>query len=469
MSEASLATLSIKTPPHSKDSEMMVLGCMLTSTNALNIAAGMLSDGDFYYTEHKVLFQVLKEAYKKDSPADVHLVAEELKRIDRLQTVGGVGYLMTLAQYVGTTAHIEEYANIVKAQSTLRRIISAAQQVEKHALEQPADVLGALDHAQNLFFQIGKTADLKPGILLRELLGGTRGIQTIPFLRELEERHERFTNRGPNDCGVTGIPTHFYDLDKLINGLEESSLIILAGRTGIGKTTLALNIAENVCFQGNKAVGFISLEMNAQQIATRLISSQSGVELNKIKTGNLTAEEYQDIVHCVSAMQSRTFVIDHQPGIKITDLRARARRMYEAYGIELLIIDYLQLITGSGSKISLENRQNEVAEISRLLKMLAGELQIPVICLSQLSRKIDERKDHQPVLSDLKDSGAIEYDADVVCFLFRNGYYDERDCSGLANVIVAKNRHGETGVVTLVYRKEISQFNNYSRYSSPSS
>lgn len=453
--------LAVKLPPHSKESEMMVLGCMLTSVNALNIAAGMLTDGDFYYTEHKLLFQVLKEAYQKDAPADVHLVAEELKRTDTLKSVGGVGYLMTLAQYAGTSAHIEEYVDLVKNKAMLRRMIYAAQQVEKQALEHPENVVHALDKAQQLFFQIGQSAGSKAGVLLRDLLDGTRGLRNIPFLKALEERQERFKERGPNDLGVTGVPTHFYDLDKLINGMGESNLIILAARPAMGKTALGLNIAENVCFQGNKAVGVFSLEMNAEQLVSRMICSQSGVPSSKIQTGNVNGDEYQDIVKCVHDMKSHTFVIDDQPGMSITDLRARARRMREAYGIELLVIDYLQLITGSGSGRSQENRQNEVSEISRLLKTLARELHIPIVCLSQLSRKVDERTSHRPVLSDLRESGSIEQDADVVCFIVRQDYYNEKVKPGLAEVIVAKNRHGGIGTVTLAFRKEISQFASY--------
>ena len=227
--------LSVKTPPHSKESEMMVLGCMLTSVNALNIAAGMLHDGDFYYTEHKILFQVLKEAYQKDAPADVHLVAEELKRVDKLKAVGGVGFLMTLAEFAGTAAHIEQYAELVKNKAMLRRMIFTAQQVEKEAFEHPDDVTQALDKAQQLFFQIGQSVGSKSGILLRDLLDGTRGTRTVPFLKALEERQDRFNKLGPNDTGVTGVPTHIIDLDKMINGMGESNLIILAARPAMEK------------------------------------------------------------------------------------------------------------------------------------------------------------------------------------------------------------------------------------------
>lgn len=441
---------------------MMVLGCMLTSINALNIAAGLLNDTDFYYHEHQLIFQVLKKAYQLDEPADVHLVSEELKRTDQLKAVGGASYLMSLAQYAGTSAHIEEYATLVHEKALLRRMIHAAQAIEKEAFEEPPDVPTALDSAQQLFFQIGQTAGTSNGLLLRDILEGTRGKNALPFLKELEERQEKYRLKGDDDPGVTGLPTHFYDLDKMLNGLGRSNLTILAARPAMGKTAFAINIAENVCFKGGMPVGIFSLEMSAEQLVMRVISSQSGVESGKIQTGSLSSSEFQDVVECVHTIKQHTMVIDDQPGLTITNLRARARRMREAYGIELLIIDYLQLITGSGSGRSQENRQIEISEISRMLKNLARELEIPVICLSQLSRKVEERPGHRPMMSDLRESGSIEQDADVVMFLLRREYYDPLDKPGMAELIVGKNRHGAVGTINLTFRKEVAQFASYS-------
>lgn len=454
--------LSVKTPPNSKESEMMVLGCMLTSINALNIAAGTLNDVDFYFNEHKLVFQALKEAYKNDAPADVHLIAEALKRGDKLKAVGGIAYLATLAQYAGTSAHIEEYVALVRNKALLRRMIQTAHTIEKKAFDEPDDVALALDGAQQAFFQISQASGASAGYLLKELLEGTRGTAGQPFLKQLEERQEQYRLRGPNDPGVTGVPTHFIDVDKMLNGMGRSNLIILAARPAMGKTAFAINVAENVCFKGNMPVGMFSLEMSAEQLVLRMICSQSGVEGQKIQTGALTSAEFQDIVECVNRIKHQTMIIDDQPGLNISDLRARARRMKEAYGIELLIIDYLQLITGSGSGRSQENRQNEVSEISRMLKTLARELNIPVMCLSQLSRKVEERQGHRPMMSDLRESGAIEQDADVVAFLLRREYYDEHDKPGMAELIIGKNRHGAIGTVPLTFRKEIAQFANFS-------
>lgn len=440
---------------------MMVLGCMLTSVNALNICADTLNDSDFYFTEHKIIFLVLKTAYMGDKPADVHLVCEELKRQDKLKAVGGVAYITTLAQYAGTSAYIEEYSDIIRNKSILRRMINAAQNIEKGALEDPPNVLESLDEAQAAFYQIGQSASKDSGVLISEIFSGVKSEAKIPFLKELEERQENFLKKGPQDSGITGITTTFNDFDKMVNGLNNSNLMILAARPAMGKTAFAMNMAENVCFKSNLPVGIFSLEMSAEQLVHRIICSQAEVESDKIKTGNLSGIEYQRIVSAVSQMQTHTMIIDDQAGLKITDLRARARRMKEVYGIRFLVIDYLQLISGSGSFKNAENRQSEISEISRMLKNLARELNIPVLCLSQLSRKVEERVGHRPMMSDLRESGSIEQDSDLVMFLLRREYYDAMDKPGMAELIIAKNRHGAIGSVNLTFRKEIAQFVNY--------
>lgn len=451
----------VKVPPNSKESEMMVLGCMLTSINSLNIAADALDEQDFYFTEHKIIFQSLKGAYRNDKPADCHIIAEDLKRQNKLQAVGGVGYLTTLAQYAGTSAYIEEYVEIVKNKALLRRIILAAQEIEKQALDDPQDVRVCLDEAQASFFQIGQHTNKRDGVLVSEVLSGMQSQAKLPFLKELQERQERYLQRGAEDPGITGLPTHYTDLDRMINGLGNSHLLILAARPAMGKTALAINIAEQVCFKSKMAVGIFSLEMTAEQLVHRLVCSQSEVESDKIRTGALSHEEFHRVVEAVSEMQEHVMVIDDQPGLKITDLRARARRMKESYDIKLLIIDYLQLISGSSTSRNSDNRVNEISEISRMLKNLARELDVPVICLSQLSRKVEERTGHRPQMSDLRESGSIEQDADIIMLLLRREYYDPNDKPGQAELIVAKNRHGGVGSVNLTFRKEIGQFANY--------
>ena len=248
----------------------------------------------------------------------------------------------------------------------------------------------------------------------------------------------------------------------MINGLGNSNLIILAARPAMGKTIMAMNIAENIALKGHKPVGIFSLEMTAEQLLQRLVCSLAEVETTKLDTGSLNGVEYQSVVSAVKDLQKQTIVIDDQPGIKITDLRARARRMKEAYDIQVLIVDYLQLLSGSNTTRNSDNRQSEISEISRLLKNLARELNIPVICLSQLSRKVEERTGHRPMMSDLRESGSIEQDADVVIFMLRRDYYDPMDKPGMAELIVAKNRHGSIGSVNLSFRKEFVKFLNYS-------
>lgn len=453
---------SSKIPPNSKESEMIVLGCMLMSIGSLNIAADLLEESDFYYSEHRIIFDVLKGCFLQDKPADVHLVAEELKRKDQLKAIGGVAYLTSLAQYAGTAAHIEEYTELVRSKSLLRRMIQSAQDVEKLAFEEPDDVSATLDLAQQKFFQISQVANTSGGVQIKDLLSGSKSLSKLPYLKELQERQERFQTRGPDEGTTTGIPTHFADLDHLINGLFPSNLMILAARPAMGKTALALNITENICFRNNLPVGIFSLEMTADQLLHRIICSQAEVESDKIRTGSLNGTEFQRVVSSVGRMQKHTMIIDDSPGLKITDLRARARRMKEAHGIQFLVIDYLQLLSGSGNARSQENRQIEISEISRLLKTLAREINVPILCLSQLSRKVEERAGHRPMMSDLRESGAIEQDSDLIMFLLRREYYDPYDKPGTAELIIAKNRHGAIGSIHFAFRKEIAQFANLS-------
>ena len=449
-------------PPNSKESEMMVLGCMLTSVNAMNVSADKLAPEDFYYTEHQKIFSCLKAAYIADKPADIHLIAEELKRQGKLEAVGGVSYLTTLAQYAGTSAFVEEYVDLVREKAILRRMIHAAQKVEKEALEEPDDVFATLDNAQEVFFHISQDSQQSPGVQLKDLISGLKAETNIPYLKELQERQEEFKTRDPNAPPITGIPTHFFDLDKMLNGLGSSNLMILAARPAMGKTALMTTIAENICFKNDVPVAIFSLEMSASQLLHRMVCSQAEVESEKIRTGSLDGFEYQRVVSAVNTMQKHTMIIDDQPGLKITDLRARARRLKEAYNIGFIAIDYLQLISGAGTGRAMENRQNEISEISRMLKNLARELDIPILCLAQLSRKVEERQGHRPIMSDLRESGSLEQDSDQVMFLLRREYYDPYDKPGMAELIIAKNRHGSVGSVHLAFRKEIAQFANYS-------
>lgn len=453
------STAQPRKPPHSKESEMMVLGSMLSSVNALNQGADALEPDDFYFLEHRLVFVVLKEAYRNDRPADVHLVCEELKRRGELDRVGGVAYVMTLAQYAASSAYLDEYASIVRDKSILRRVAEAASTIEREALHEPQDVEAFLDESQAKLYKVSQLAHSKEGVSVRDLLVGLHS--ELPYLKQLQEKQEEFLKHGSKDGHITGLSTHFVDLDKIINGLLPSQLLILAARPSMGKTALALNIAQNVAFRSKIPVGIFSLEMNAEELLHRLICSEAEVESDKIRTGALNGMEYQKIVAAVHEMEKHVLVIDDQPGIRVSDLRSRARRMQEVYGIRLLVIDYLQLLSGAKNHYHADSRQSEISEISRMLKNLARELNIPILCLSQLSRKVEERQGHRPMLSDLRESGSIEQDADIVMFLFRREYYNPTDKPGMAELIIAKNRHGRVGDVMLTYKKTIALFMNY--------
>ena len=453
--------LNKTTTPASKESEMMVLGCMLTHHNSLAIGADGLDESDFYYKEHQLIFAALKSAYNKDKPADVHLIAEILKINKHLDSAGGIAYLTEVAQYAGTSAYIEEYINIIRNKSILRKMIQAAGDIRKIATEQPEDVNSALDEAQSKFFQISQSANTSVGLSVKSILDGTKSESKMPYLKGLQERQEKYHNRDPNEPLTSGMPSGFKDLDNLIGGLNPANLIIVAGRPSMGKTAFGVNIAEHICFNLKKPVAVFSLEMTAEELLGRMICTKAEVSSEKIKTGALDGAEYQRIVAAVSEMEQHTFIIDDQPGLKITDLRARARRLKEVYDIQYLLIDYLQLLSGSKGHYNTENRQTEIAEISRMLKNLARELNIPIICPSQLSRKVEERAGHRPMLSDLRESGSIEQDADCVMFIYRRDYYNATDHPGMAEIIIAKNRHGSIGDVKLAWRKEFAQFNNY--------
>ncbi len=452
---------SLPIPPHAKESEMMVLGCMLSSVNSLNIAADTLQEKDFYFAEHQSIFLVLQHAYQEDKPADIHLVAEELKKRKLLKKIGGVSYLTSLAQYAGTSAYVEEYIKIIQEKALLRKMIVASEKISNDAMQEKEAPAAILDDAQAAFYQISQVTSSAKAVTIKEILSGAKAESKQPYLQELQARQERFLTLGEEAGKVTGIPTKFSDVDKLIHGFHPSNLMILAARPAMGKTALAINLAENICFKQNIPTAVFSLEMSASQLVHRIICSQSEIESEKIITGSIDGSEYQKILYSVQEMQKHIMVIDDQPGLKITDLRSRARRLKEIYDIGFIVIDYLQLLSGSGATRSMESRQLEISEISRLLKTLARELNVPILCLSQLSRKVEERQGHRPLLSDLRESGSLEQDSDLILFLLRKEYYDPYDKPGMAELIIAKNRHGAIGTIPLVFRKEIAQFKDY--------
>lgn len=446
----------------SKENEMMVLGCMLSSSDALSMGSERLQEDAFYFSEHKLIFRTLQYFFLHDLPADVHLTAEDLKKKDLLSSCGGIQYLVALSQFAGTATYLEEYIGLMKDDSLLRKMVFACQKIEEKSLKKAGKPSETLEEAQREFYLLGQDDFKSSAVLLGDVLDGKTSDSGLSILQELEKRQEQWVNRTAEDPGSRGLLTGFYDLDKLISGMAPGNLIILAARPSMGKTALAMNIAENVCFKSGKPVGVFSLEMSADQLVSRIVCSQSEIEADKMQSGNLTGAEFQMINCTVDRLKRFPLIMDDQSGLSITDLRSRARRMKEAYDIEFIMIDYLQLLSGPKNKNS-ENRQNEISEISRMLKTLAKDLKIPILCLSQLSRKVEERISKKPLMSDLRESGSIEQDADVVMMLYREEYYEQYSKVGMAELLVVKNRHGGIGKVDLNFDKRFAKFNSAAR------
>lgn len=443
--------------PSSIEAEKLVLGSILQNINNLNIACDILVSSDFYEPNHIIIFTHIQKTFCKDESCDVHLVSQSLKDSNELEKIGGISYLVNLCQFSGISADVENYSSIVKRKSVLRQMIAIFQTMEGRCKKDTEDAYDILEESQKSLFKISQS---KQGFLdMRDILDGKYKESKLNLLAEIQMRQEDYKS-GKKHQNL-GYPTHFLDLDKLIGGIVPSNLIILAARPAMGKTAMALCLAENLAYNNSIPVGIFSLEMTADQLTERIVCSRAEVEAEKIKNGSLNGDEYQRVVAAVNSFRDVKIFIDESSGVKITDLRSRARRMKEAYNVKVIIIDYLQLISGSGSSRSFESRQNEISEISRYLKILAKELNIAVLCLSQLSRKVEERNGHKPILSDLRDSGAIEQDSDQVMFLFRPEYYDKNHSPGMAELIVAKNRHGAIGTVDLVFSSKYAKFQNY--------
>lgn len=447
----------IKIAPNSKESEMMVLGSMLTSINALNIAADILDDTDFYYTEHKLIFQVLKDAHQNDKPADLHLVCEELKRKDRLAAVGGAAYLTTLAQYAGTSAHIEEYCDILKNRAFSRQAISICEDGEEEFLQDPEDPAKTLEKYSNKFIELSKRYSPNDRVSIGDILFGSNSIDSIPIIEKLRIRQEYFQSYGEEF--ITGLPTGFKDFDDRVSVLDNTNIIVIAGRPAMGKTACALSILCNICMDQELPVGFISLEMGADQLAERILSIRTGISGEKIKRGTFTEDEFKKLKDEDAKLRSAKFFIHDQAIETVSQVVSRSRRLKDEEDIRILAIDYLQLLGVNGTS---DSRQYEVAAVSKTLKALARELKIPIIVVAQLSRKVEERSDKRPLMSDLRDSGQIEQDADAIIFVYRRDYYDKTDKPGQAEFILVKNRHGSTTSVSLSFQSDCGRFGNLS-------
>ena len=442
----------IRLPPHSPEAEQSVLGGLLLENMAWDRIGDVISEADFYRRDHRLIYRHIAELIRSSSPADVVTVAESLQQAGQLGQAGGLAYLASLAQNTPTATNIRRYAEIVRERSIMRRLVEVGSEIADSAFNpQGRHVSQLLDAAEKSVFQIAES--------------GRNGKQSFrdmgQLVAEVVERIDHLYNRdNPDD--VTGLTTGFADLDRMTSGLQPGDLIIVAGRPSMGKTAFSVNIAENVALETGEAVAIFSMEMGGAQLVMRMIGSVGRLDQHKIKTGRLQDDDWQKLTYAVGRLSEAPVHIDESPGLTVLEVRARARRLARQYNdrLGLIVIDYLQLMSGSGTTRD-ANRATELGEISRSLKSLAKELKVPIIALSQLSRTVEHRPDKRPMMSDLRESGAIEQDADLILFMYRDEYYhpDSPD-KGLAEVIIGKHRNGPTGRVRLAFLGHYSRFEN---------
>ena len=445
----------LRIPPHSQEAESSVLGGLLLDNNSWDKVGDLLVEADFYRYEHRLVFASITSLVNTNRPADVITVFEQMQSQGKAEEVGGLAYLNSLAQYVPSSANIRRYAEIVRERSILRKLVSVSDEIATSALNTNGrPVTHILDEAEQKIFSIGEE-----GSRMRQ------GFQSMDKLVvQLLDRVEEMS-QNPND--ITGVPTGFFDLDRMTSGMQAGDLIVLAARPSMGKTALAINIAEHVALQEDLPVAVFSMEMGASQLAIRIVGSIGRIDQGRLRTGKLIDDEWPRLSDAIERLKTVSLSIDETPGLTTSELRASARRLARSCGkLGLVVVDYLQLMSGSGGGDG-ENRATELGEISRGLKMLAKELQCPVIALSQLNRGVEQRTDKRPMMSDLRESGAIEQDADVIMFIYRDDYYNKDSKEpGVAEIIIAKQRNGPTGTVKLTFLKPITKFESYAGASS---
>lgn len=438
-----MSTMMAKVPPQSLEAEQSVLGAMLIQREAISKAVDLIRTEDFYRESHRKIFGVIVGLFEKGQEADLITVSEALKATASLEQVGGLAYLTELTGLVPTAAHVEYYAKIVAEKALLRNIITVSTEIAAQAYEPGQEAQELLDDAERQVFTLGQRQGSTPFLPLKEILFET--------LENLEQ------NYGKN--GVTGIPTGFRDLDHMLSGLQPSDLVVIAARPSMGKTMLCLNMARNVALNHNLPVVIFSLEMSREQLAMRMLCSEALVNSQSLRNGTAADEDWQRLSSALGRLGSAPIFIDDSPLLTVLELRARARRLKAEHQLGMIIIDYLQLMDARGSRQ--ENRQQEISTISRSLKALARELKVPILALSQLSRAVEARQDKRPMLSDLRESGAIEQDADVVGFIYREDYYNLNaapEDQNVAEIVIAKQRNGPTGMIKLSFRREYGRF-----------
>ena len=436
----------LRIPPHSIEAESSVLGGLLLDNAAWDRVGDLLKEGDFYRYEHRLVFAAISALINASKPADVITVNEHLQSLGKSEEIGGLSYLNALAQYVPSASNIRRYAEIVRERGILRKLVSASDEISTTAFNpqgKPVDKI--LDEAEQKIFNIGEEGS--------RMKQGFQGMDTLVV--ELLDRVQEMADN-PND--ITGVPTGFYDLDRMTSGFQAGDMIVLAARPSMGKTAFAINIAEHVALNEGLPVAVFSMEMGASQLAVRIVGSIGRIDQGHLRTGKLTDEEWPRLTEAIEKLRNISLHIDETPGLTPSELRANARRLARQCGkLGLIVVDYLQLM--SGSTAGGDNRATELGEISRGLKMLAKELQCPVIALSQLNRSVETRTDKRPMMSDLRESGAIEQDADIIMFIYRDDYYNKDSKEpGVAEIIIGKQRNGPTGTVKLAFIKPLTRF-----------
>lgn len=446
------------TPPQSIEAEQAVLGAILLDSDVFISVLEYVSAGDFYSRANQLIFEAMEELNRDDEAIDALTVQQKLNNMHMLENAGGYEYIFQLANDTPTAANAEYYARIVEEKSLLRKLIQASNKIARESFEQEESVSVILDEAEKSILNVAENRNRNGFIHIRDVV-----FESMQNLDDLSK----------NGQDVTGIPTGYPDLDAMTAGLQPEELIILAARPAVGKTAFALNIAQNVATKQDGVVAVFSLEMGAGSLVNRMICAEGSINAGHLRTGQLTEDEWSDLIVASGALSEADIYIDDTPGIRVTEIRSKSRRLLKERGrLDLIVIDYLQLIEGSGKRN--ENRQQEVSDISRQLKKIAKELHVPVIALSQLSRGVEQRQDKRPVLSDIRESGSIEQDADIVAFLYRDDYYErgegEDDDGGgeprlednIVEVIIEKNRSGARGTVKLIFTKEFNKFSSVS-------
>jgi len=438
----------LRIPPHSMEAESSVLGGLLLDNKSWEQVADLLSEGVFYRYEHRQVYLAIQALINASRPADVITVYEHLQSIGKAEEVGGLGYLNALAQYVPSASNIRRYAEIVRERAILRKLVTASDEIATNAFNtQGKPVPQILDEAEQKIFQIGEEGS--------RLKQGFQNMDQLAVI--LMDRVNQMAD-SPND--ITGVPSGFVDFDKMTSGMQAGDLIVLAARPSMGKTALAINIAEHVALNEGLPVAVFSMEMGASQLAIRIVGSIGRIDQQRLRTGKLNQEEWPRLTEAIEKLRNVSLHIDETPSLTPMELRANARRLARTCGkLGLIVVDYLQLMSGNTSSNSGDNRATEIGEISRGLKMLAKELQCPVIALSQLNRSVETRTDKRPTMSDLRESGAIEQDADVIMFIYRDDYYNKDSKEpGVAEIIIGKHRNGPTGTVKLAFLKPLTRF-----------